>query len=260
MKFFILILRLIVFPEYHKRGKKSRKVKKMQPKAKNILPQFFLMIKIKMAKTDRIVKPHCFQLKKWSTIILNSINLIVLTFLVINLIMTSNYFGNLQQKQQQRQQIAMNSTKSIRQNNFAISPYIDYYDYRQQQQQHPQSNEDFNQVFSLILKRLIIIKNNFILSYQFMTEFYTNITEIIIDLIGLVAVIKEHYYLSLIYIVLGTINLIGTIVMYTEMRTYSTLGQMIMTVVCYTVLLFYVKDLVKIQKQQKQIDEEQQQI
>ncbi|KAH9416345.1 hypothetical protein DERP_000850 [Dermatophagoides pteronyssinus] len=211
----------------------------MQPKAKNILPQFFLMIKIKMAKTDRIVKPHCFQLKKWSTIILNSINLIVLTFLVINLIMTSNYFGNLQQKQQQRQQIAMNSTKSIRQNNFAISPYIDYYDYRQQQQQHPQSNEDFN---------------------QFMTEFYTNITEIIIDLIGLVAVIKEHYYLSLIYIVLGTINLIGTIVMYTEMRTYSTLGQMIMTIVCYTVLLFYVKDLVKIQKQQKQIDEEQQQI
>ncbi|XP_046918107.1 uncharacterized protein LOC124498404 [Dermatophagoides farinae] len=186
-----------------------------------------------MAQTnDRIVKPpYGFRLKKWLTIILNLINLIILLYLVINLIMTSNYFGS---KYQHRMALT-NSTKSIRQYNyFAIFPYyIDYYD--QYQKQQP-DDEDFN---------------------QSITELYTNITEIIIDLIGLVAVIKEHYWLSLIYIVLGMINLIGTIVMYTEMRTYVTLAQMILAIIFYSVLLFYVNDLMNIRKQQKIQDEEE---
>lgn len=76
-------------------------------------------------------------------------------------------------------------------------------------------------------------------------------------MIGLVAVIKEHYWLSLIYIVLGMINLIGTIVMYTEMRTYVTLAQMILAIIFYSVLLFYVNDLMNIRKQQKIQDEEE---
>ncbi|OTF75102.1 hypothetical protein BLA29_009705 [Euroglyphus maynei] len=202
-------------------------MKMPKPKAKNILQKFFNSI-ITMTQTEQIVKPYVFTLKKWSTILLNLINLIVLSWLVINLILTSNYFGKLDQKS------SMNSTKSIRQYNYAIFSYMDYYDQQQQQQ----SDEDFNQL---------------------LTEFYTNITEIIIDLIGLVAVIKEHYHLSLIYIVLGMINLIGTIVMYTEMQTYETLIQMILTIVFYTVLLFYVNDLMKIQKQRKQREEEQQQ-
>lgn len=84
-------------------------------------------------------------------------------------------------------------------------------------------------------------------------------TEVIINLIGLIAVIKEHDYLSILYVLLGSVNLVVVIVMYTEIQDEKTLGQMILIIILYSVLLVFVYDLLMSKMRKKRQEAKQKQ-
>lgn len=185
--------------------------------------------------------PFRFKYEKWLLILLSITNVLIVSWIIYHIITTKH--------------IEMENTDSqlMRISSKLTDKSFDYYNDHQHYQKYDE------QVYFKIVFFLNSINNFYFFLIQGELELYTDMTEVIINLIGLIAVIKEHDYLSILYVLLGSVNLVVVIVMYTEIQDEKTLGQMILIIILYSVLLVFVYDLLmsKMRKRRQEAKQKQ---
>lgn len=72
------------------------------------------------------------------------------------------------------------------------------------------------------------------------------------DLIGLIAILKENYYLCIFFAVFGGLNVCGSILYYCQTLSTNSFIQMCLVVVFYAILIIFVYDLYRKKRRQKQ--------
>ncbi|KAI7692813.1 hypothetical protein SSS_02492 [Sarcoptes scabiei] len=87
---------------------------------------------------------------------------------------------------------------------------------------------------------------------QFSIEMFSSLTEILVDLIGLIAILKENYYLCIFFAVFGGLNVCGSILYYCQTLSTNSFIQMCLVVVFYAILIIFVYDLYRKKRRQKQ--------